>query len=126
MLILPISRGWLLSRKAQRVYLGSAIGSIGSLGVVFGTIVAMVAAGQQTLAGLPTARVAVEFLLFPTAVGAGLLLAAMWYFWFSFDGSHWAKRAFWFLFLMFVPLIGPVLYYFLVYRRSVRLLEPGR
>ena len=65
------------------------------------------------------ARSLVKALLFPEILGAGLLWVAMWYFWFSFDRSHYLIKAVSFsLLLLFGPL-GACVYYFATYRRCV-------
>lgn len=62
----------------------------------------------------------VRLLFFPEIVGAALLWIAMWYFWFSADSSHFLKKAGWFVALLFFAPLGPVLYYFFVFRRYPR------
>jgi hypothetical protein len=118
MLYLPITQGWIVSRVASRIYLVCALLAI----ALFGTLVAAFAAGAvsgiRSLADVPLAESVVRVLIFPEVCGAALLTVAMWYFWFTFDRSTWAKKAFWFLPLYFLLPIGPALYYFVVYLRS--------
>ena len=82
---------------------------------------AMSAAGVGALN--PAAASLVRTLLFPEVIGTGLLWAGMWYFWFSFDRSHYLYKAMWFTFLFFLVPFGTVAYYFLVYRRCLSTFE---
>ena len=78
---------------------------------------AMAAAGTSALT--QSAASIVRKMLFPEVVGAAILWAGMWYFWFNFDRSHYLLRAMWFAILFFLVPLGTVAYYFLVYRRCV-------
>ncbi|HEY3971469.1 MAG TPA: hypothetical protein VGM18_00610 [Candidatus Sulfotelmatobacter sp.] len=117
MLYLPISRGWLLSRTAQHIYLGCAVLTFALVGTIIGTHLALSVIGGNALTS--EARILVNFLLLPEIAGAALLWVAMWYFWFGFDRSHYAKKAFWFVLLFFLAPFGTLLYYFVTYRRDV-------
>jgi hypothetical protein len=51
----------------------------------------------------------------------------MWYFWFTFDQSHWIKKTLWFVVLFLGFAVGPALYYILSYRGNAALeTEAGR
>jgi hypothetical protein len=117
MLFLPISRSWLFSRIAQRVYLVSALLVLAFIATRIGVHTAIAAAG----AGALNARAAsvVRMLLLPEIFGAAILWIGMWYFWFSFDRSHYLQRAIWFALLFFLVPFSTVGYYFLVYRRKL-------
>lgn len=117
MLYLPISRGWLLSRNAQHVYLGCAVLTLALIATLIGVRLAVPAAGVIALNR--QARSLVRFLLLPEILGSGLLWVAMWYFWFSFDRSHYLKKAGSFILLFFLPPFGTLIYYCLTYRQSV-------
>jgi hypothetical protein len=107
MMILPITRSWLDSRTARRVYLVCSVLAL-ALAMTQGI-------GRQTLP--PTTATIFRLVLFPEVVGTALLQVAMLYFWFGFDQSSWLKRALWFPFLfLFIPLTH-ALYYFFVYRK---------
>lgn len=101
---------------ARRVYFICAICSIYFLGMYIGVTAAINAAAEKSLNPSPLLATVLRLSFLPGIVGTATLWIAMWYFWFGYDGSHWAKRALWFLPLLFAP-IGPVLYYFIVYRR---------
>jgi hypothetical protein len=116
MLYLPISRSWIFSLAAQRVYFVSALLAFALMATLVGVRAAVAMAGARTLN--PPAASIVRMLLYPEVLGAAVLWVAMWYFWFSFDGSHYLKKAAWFGVLLFVP-IGTLSYYFVVYRRSI-------
>lgn len=116
MLFLPISREWLLSRAAQRIYLGCAVLTLGLLATIMGTRLGISAAGAPALSA--DARSLVRTILFPEIVGAALLWVSMWYFWFGFDRSHYLNRALFFILLFFFPPIGTLTYYFAIYRRQ--------
>jgi hypothetical protein len=115
MLHLPISRNWLFSMTAQRLYFACACLALALFATVIGVNVAMSVAGTGRL-NFPAASL-VRALLFPEIAGSAMLWVAMWYFWFSFDRSHYLKKAIWFALLFF--LAGTVPYYFVVYRRFV-------
>jgi hypothetical protein len=116
MLYLPISRSWLFSVTAQRIYFVSALLALALIATLIGAHMAMSAAGTSALT--PTASSVLLTLLYPEVLGAAVLWVAMWYFWFSFDGSHYLKKAAWFALLLLVP-IGTLFYYVVVYRRCI-------
>ncbi len=117
MLYLPISRSWLLSPAARRIYLLCALLALGLIATEIGVHMAMSAARTGKLT--PAAALFVRMLLYPEMMGAALLWIAMWYFWFGFDPSHYLRRALWFVFLFFLAPFGTLIYYFFVYRRFV-------
>ena len=118
MLYLPIKRGWIVSRGAQRLYSCCAIANLYLLAVLVGTRTAMAESGVWSLEDFPGARLLVKSLLWPGIIGTAILAIAMWYFWFTFDESPWGKKAFWFLILFFGFALGPVLFYFFAYRKN--------
>jgi hypothetical protein len=117
MLYLPISRSWLVSSTAQRIYFVSALLVVALLATLIGVNAALVASGARVLT--PTASVLVRVLLFPGIAGEAVLWVAMWYFWFTFDRSHYLKKAVWFFFLSLVAPFGTIAYYLFVYRRRI-------
>ncbi len=117
MLYLPISRSWLFSRTAQRIYFVSALLALALTATLIGVRTAIVAAGTGAL-NVPTASL-VRTLLLPEILGAAVLWAGMWYFSFSFDRSHYLHKAIWFTLLFFLVPLGTIAYYFLVYRRCI-------
>jgi len=117
-LYLPINRNWLLSPIAQSVYLACAIFTFALLATLIGMHWAMATAGATALN--ENARAVVRFLLFPEIIGAAVLWVAMWYFWFSFDQSHYLKKAVSFFLLFFFAPIGTLIYYFVAYRSAIR------
>jgi hypothetical protein len=116
-----ISRSWILSKTAQRVYFCCALLAIAEFGLILAAHAALAAAGVAELRG--GARTLVHVLIVPAIVGTATLFVAMWYFWFGFDKSNWLKKACWFFGLLFLPPFSTVLYYLLVYRRSPMLRE---
>lgn len=119
MLYLPISRGWILSPTAQRIYFASALLALALIATLMGTHMAMSAAGIRAL--VPPASSVIRTLLYPEVLGAAILWIAMWYFWFGFDRSHYLKKAAWFVCLFLLAPFGTVAYYFVVYRRFISL-----
>jgi hypothetical protein len=117
-MILPITRSWLDSRAAQRVYLVCAVLSLALFGTLVGTRTAQDVAGRNAL---PPATLAVLRVVFvPETIAAAVLWAGMLYFWFNLDRSNWLKRALWFPFILCFIFPAPPLYYFLVYRKETR------
>ena len=111
MLYLSISKGWMASHTARRVYFVCAFSLIYLFASVFA--VALFAVRFRF-----ASDVLLEILIWPGVIGTAILWVAMWYFWFSFDSSSWGKKAVWcFLLYLFAPYAQP-LYYLLVYRRS--------
>jgi hypothetical protein len=118
MLYLPISRSWLFSQTAQRIYFACSLLVFAFIGTLIGVRMAMAASGARSLAG--PASSLVRMVLYPEVMGVAVLWIGMWYFWFGFDTSHYLKKAVWFVLLGFLAPFGTVLYYFLVYRHLVR------
>jgi hypothetical protein len=118
MLYLPITRGWIVSRAARRVYFVCALAAFSLFGVFIAGLAALGAAGVPSLEAFPTAAFVVRVLLWPGIVGTALLSIAMGYFWFGFDNSAWLRKAIWFIPLYLFLAIGPAFYYFFVYRRN--------
>ena len=115
MLYLPISRSWMLSVAARRIYLLGALADIALLATLLGVTAAMIFGRVPVLP--QTAASLVRIILFPEAVGIAVLFVGMSYFWLGFDRSSYAARSIWFILVYFLwPLTLP-LYYFLVYRR---------
>jgi hypothetical protein len=117
MLYLPISRDWVVSRTAQRLYLACAIANLYFIAVLMGTFMAMAASDTVFLTD-PVAVRLVRILLWPGILGTATLAVAMWYFWYSFDRSSWMARSLWFVVLILGLALGPLIYYFFAYRRS--------
>jgi hypothetical protein len=117
MLYLPISRSWIFSPTAQRIYFASALLALALIATFVGVHMAMSAAGARKLT--PPASSVVRMLLYPEAAGEAVLWVAMWYFWFGFDRSHYLKKAMWFALLFLLAPFGTLLYYFVVYRSCV-------
>ena len=118
MLYLPITRSWIISRGARRVYFVCAVAAISLFGVRIATHMSMTASGAPSLAATPSAAFVLRVLSWPGVVGSALLFVAMWYLWFGFDASGWLRKAVWFLPLYLFPGLGSALYYFFVYRRN--------
>ena len=117
MLYLPISRSWLFSTTARRIYFVSALLALALIATLLGVHMAMAVAGTRALA--PSASIPVRMFLFPEIAGEAVLWVGMWYFWFGFDRSHYLKKAVWFVLLFFLAPFGTIFYYFLVYRRGI-------
>jgi len=118
MLYLPITKGWIISRTARRVYFACALAAFSLFGVLIASHAALNVTGVRSFAGFPAAALVLRVLLLPGIVGSAVLSIAMWYFWFGFDNSGWLKKAIWFVPLSLSIVIGPAFYYFFVYRRN--------
>jgi hypothetical protein len=112
MMYVSISRDWLFSPTARRVYLICAILNLALLATRMGIALAMVAAGVSTLPS--GARLLVRALLFPEIVGSAVLFVGMSYCWLGLGGSY-KKKVLWFILLNLFLLTVPI-YYFSVYR----------
>jgi len=113
MMYLSISRGWLFSRTAQRVYLACAILDLAFLGTRMGIAAAMNATGVFVLP--PTTSMVVGILFIPEIIGTAVLTVGMTYCWLGFGGSY-SKKLLWFL-LVNAFMISMPIYYFAFYRR---------
>ena len=119
MLYLPITKSWIVSTSARRVYLVCAVLSLALIGTKMGTHAAMLASYPSSLSTSPLTVVLLRTILLPATVGTATLSTAMLYFWFNFDQSSWLRKIVWFLALYLLLGVGPALYYFLVYRRQL-------
>jgi hypothetical protein len=117
MLYLPITRSWMFSSPAQRIYFLGALLDLALLATKIGVAAATSAAGVSVL---PASTVLfLRVLFFPEVVGMATLLVGMSYFWLSFDLSGYGKKALWFVLVYLFGLLALPLYYLLVYRRQV-------
>ena len=99
-----ISKEWIVSPVARRIYLVSAIISV----TLFIGISAALVQG-----GLPEIDPAITRTVLLIGVpGAGITSVGMLYFLVRFDNSHPLKQVFWFCFML-LPLLGdsPILFY---------------
>ena len=118
MLILPISRTWMVSPAGRCVYLVCSVLALALSGTLAGTRAAQAVVGSYTLP--PATAAVLRLVLIPEVFGTALLWVAMLYFWFGFDQSSWLKRALWFpLIFAFIPL-ALFLYHLFVYRKWTR------
>jgi hypothetical protein len=124
MMYVLISRNWLFSRTARRVYLLCALFNLALLATRIGIVVAMPAAGVSSLSSTAALLVKGFFLL--EIIGSAVLFVGMSYCWLGFDGSY-KKKGLWIV-LVKLCLITAPLYYFLAYRpkasREASLQEP--
>src|ERR1041384_3434419 len=100
MLYLPISKNWMVSRTARRVYFICAFSLIYLFVTTF-AVAFFVTRFRFASSFLATGWL-IEMLIWPGVIGVALLWVAMWYFWFSFDSSGWAKKALWCFLLYFL------------------------
>ncbi len=108
-----ISKSWILSTAARRVYRVAAVFSIGLF------VFLMLHRLQPNLLAprSSTAEVIIRWILFLTVLGAATTLVAMEYFLFTYDESPAWKMVLWFLAMVILGL-GAALYCFFVYSRS--------
>lgn len=119
MLYLPISKGWMVSRTARRVYFVCALSTIYLFATRFAILMAFVTARLSFTSNIPpVTSLLIELLLWPGVIGTAILWVGMWYFWFSFDNSSWSRKAIWCFLLYFLAPLAQPFYYFFVYRRS--------
>jgi hypothetical protein len=104
-----ISKEWIVSQTALRVY---RVAATLSLGLFFFLV------GVRFNGGIPDRLIPILKLpLLACVLGAAITAVAMEYFLFGFDNSSAIKKVFWFCVMLLAPL-GPSLYYFIVYSRS--------
>lgn len=115
-----ISREWIVSHSARRIY---RVGAALSLGLLVMTLAAPLLADRGLM---PTTGIGVSLVrlfVLMAIVGAATTWIAMEYFLFGFDDSSALKKVFWFL-LLGLPPLGPAVYCFVVYSRSKYFREP--
>jgi hypothetical protein len=104
-----ISKEWIVSPTARRVYRASAALSVA---LFFGWWAILFVGGiPSTISPL------VRLLLLAGVLGAGITFVGMEFFLLRFDDSHPLKQVVWFLLMLF-PLLGAALYCFIEYSRS--------
>ena len=112
----PVPRSWILSPGARRFYLLCAVVEL---------ILFLIFVVAQATPAVSSNRSADSFLLFLSGyqivrwlegLCVVLLTLGMWCFWLAFDSLPFTRRLIWFLPLFFLFLVGPVIYYFVVYR----------
>jgi hypothetical protein len=118
MLYLPISRSWMISRAAQRVYLVTAILNLALLATWIGVLAATLGSGYFVLP--QSTALLINLMFLPEILGTAVLLVGMAYFFCGFDRSSEGKRALWFLLLYFLNFLVLPFYYFLIYRSLVK------
>jgi len=113
-----ISRSWLVSVTARRVYLAAAFLTMLLAASWLGIQLALASSGETWEAVPDTIAAMMRFLLFAGVIGTATLWIAMIYYLFSFDRSSALKRTVWAVcFWLFGP-ISSLLYHFFVYRRQ--------
>src|SRR5215470_1135188 len=100
MLYLPISRSWMISRAAQRVYFVTAILNLALLATWIGVLGATLGNGYFVLP--QSTELLINVLFLPEILGTAVLLVGMAYFFCGFDRSSEGKKALWFLLLYFL------------------------
>ena len=115
MIYVSISRTWIFSQAAQRVYLVCTLLDLALLGTRIGIVAAMAVAGLSKLP--PVTLLIVRVLLFPEVVGSAVLLVGMSYCWFGFDRARYRNRLLWYVLVSLFTLLTMPIYYFFVYRR---------
>lgn len=107
-----ISRNWLFSRTAQRVYLICTILDLALLATRMGIIAATFSAGVFSLP--PVTVFILRVLLFPEVIGTAILFVGMSYCWLGLGGSY-KRKLLWLLFSGLFLIALPI-YYFVSYR----------
>lgn len=109
---LYVSKEWIVSFTARRVYRIASIFSVGFIAVILTFVFA-----EDALHESPILALLFRPALFTCLTGAVLTSAAMEYFYFGYDDlSRW-NRVFWFFVLCLFP-VGAPLYCYKVYSRS--------
>src|SRR4030088_2121657 len=103
MIYVSISRSWLFSRAAQRVYFVCVLLDLALLATRIGIIAAVTVARVSMLP--PVTLLIVRILLFPEVVGSALLLVGMSYCWFGFDRARYRSRLLWYVLVSLFTLI---------------------
>ncbi len=104
-----ITKEWIISLKARRIYLAAATASVGLFVLVI---------GAEVNGGVSSSFAPIFNVLLLTGVtGAAVTFVSMEYYLFTFDQSSTLRKAFWF-FVMWLPLVGSALYCFRVYSRD--------
>lgn len=114
---LYVSREWIVSSTARRVYLIASIGTLALLGSLIAIAVAVAVTGQS-LAEVNLATIAILYsILLIGVAGAATLRVAMFYYWYGFDHSGSGARCLWLLAMFLFGPVTALLYHFVIYRR---------
>ena len=124
MLSLPITRAWIVSHNARRVYIGAALGSVSYVVLIFAIRFAMLAANVRQVPPEGILATIMRASLFLSILCVGTLWIGMWYFWFNYDTASTLKKTFWAAVLLLLVPFGPILYFCIVYLpRARRMLD---
>lgn len=114
---LYISRNWIVSSTARRVYLVASICSLSLIGSLIAIAMAISGTGR-TFAEVNAATVVVVYaLLLIGVVWAAILRVAMLYYWYGFDLSGSGAKLFWLVGMLLFGPFAEIVYHFAVYRR---------
>jgi hypothetical protein len=111
---LPITKSWIISRTANRIYLVCAVAALALFGTLFALNAAVGIFGMEAMEGSTLVRALGLLFVVPGILGAATLWVGMWYYWFGFDDSTG-----WFLALLGLGPFGAFFYYFFSYRRKI-------
>jgi hypothetical protein len=111
-----ISRDWISSIIARRVYLGAALTAVGYFGCRLAVAVGL-HASNATWADLPAVVATfLHALLLLGVIGAGTIWFAMLYYWSAYDPTSAVARTFSIVALLLFGPFAAVIYHFAVYR----------
>jgi len=119
MMYFSVSRAWLFSRTAQRIYLLCAILDLALLGTQIAIRAAMRVSGVVTIPN--GTRMVLSLLIVPEMIGTAVLVVGMTYCWLAIGGSC-GRKLVWIFYIPWFVITMPV-YYFAVYRRFVSNLD---
>lgn len=113
---LYITASWIVSRKAQHVYFISSL-----LDLFLSSFLIAALSADHALSRIPPSVDSVlRMLIFLSVIGTATLWVGMWYFWFRFGRERTIGSAIWFVLLLLGIPLGPLLYYWFVYRPFIK------
>ena len=112
----PVPLRWIVSPGARRFYLFCAITDWVLFTMFVGAQAAPAVSSNTSVESFLTVLSAYQIVGWLGGLCVVLLTLGMWCFWFAFDRLPFPRRLIWFLPLFFLFLVGPVIYYFVVYR----------
>ena len=114
-----ITRSWIISPRAKRLYLICAILTAVMLVTIIALQTAMILADTLVEQSL-VVRTLAFLILISGIFGTATLWVAMWYHWYGYNRGGLLSKSFWFLSLLFFGPLAAIFYYFFPYRWSFR------
>jgi hypothetical protein len=112
-----IKDSWLISPAAKRIYVASALLSVGYFGLLI-AIELGAALADKTLRHSPLVLLFLKLLLLPCVLGMAVMHVGMNYFWLRCHPNERTSKVPWLAILLGLGPVGSLLYFIFFYLRS--------